>query len=182
MMFTMFKLRSANTFAIASALSALSFLFIATAAPVHAQTKGAAVHYWYDGEIKRPLWIDAGQVADFSSQDRTQSAVVKSMPTTKSMGEKMSPLFRDQADDNARGRALPGGIVVRLRQTLPDEQARSYLNERGLKAVREIGSQTGLWLVESAPGMASLELANRLHEKGEFVSVSPNWWQPRALK
>ena len=149
---------------------------------VQAQTKASAELYWYDGETRRPLWIDSGQIADFSSQDRTKAAVVKAMPATKALNDKMSPLFRDRADENAHGRALPGGVIIRLRQVMPDEQARTYLNDRGLKAVREIGSQTGMWLVESAPGMASLGLANRLHEKGEFVSASPNWWQPRALK
>ena len=160
----------------------LAMLLALSVNPASAQTKGGAEHYWYDGEIKRSLWIDPAQVADFSTQDRSKSAVVKAMPATKALSDKMSPLFRDRADESAHGRALPGGIIVRLRQVMPDEQARSYLNDRGLKAVREIGSQTGMWLVESAPGLASLELANRLHEKGEFISVSPNWWQPRALK
>ncbi len=167
---------------IVAAAACLVFLVAISPDPVQAQVKGVAEHYWYDGETKRSLWIDSGQVADFSTQDRTKAAVMKAMPATKSLNEKMSPLFRDQADENARARALPGGVIVRLKQIMPDEQARSYLNERGLRAVREIGSQTGLWLVESPPGMASLELANRLHEKGEFVSASPNWWQPRALK
>ncbi len=169
----MFKLR---------VLPVVFFAFSLAGGIAQAQVKGTSEHYWYDGETKRPLWIDNAQVADFSGQERTKVAVVKAMPATKAMHEKMSPLFRDQADENARGRALPGGIIVRLRQVLPDDQARTYLNERGLKAVREIGIQTGLWLVESAPGMATLELANRLHEKGDFVSAAPNWWQPRALK
>lgn len=168
-----------------SAVLALASLGIAlSTAPGRAlaQAKGGGEHYWYDGEIKRPLWIDGARVADFSGQERTKSAVVKAMPATKSVNDGTSPLFRDSNDDNARTRALPGGVIVRLHQVLPDEQARSFLQQRGLKAVREIGSQTGLWLVESAPGLASLQLANQLHERGEFVSASPNWWQPRALK
>ena len=163
-------------------IQATLLALVMTTGPSYAQTKGPTEHYWYDGDVKRPLWIDGSRVADFSSQERSHAAVVKAMPATKSMSEGMSPLFRDNADDSARTRALPGGVVVRLRQVLPDDQARAFLQQRGLKAVREGGQQTGVWLVESAPGTATLELANRLHEGREFVSASPNWWQPRTLK
>lgn len=158
-------------------------LLVATLCGISAShAAGPSEHYWYDGQQKRPLWLDAGRVADFSGAERTKAAVVKAMPTTKAAEQGMSPLFRDGADEQARSRALPGGVVVHLRQALPDDQARAWLKQRGLVAVREIGTMSGLWLVESEPGTASLRLANKLHEGGEFVSASPNWWQPRQTK
>jgi|GEM_PF-6216954 len=38
------------------------------------------------------------------------------------------------------------------------------------------------WLVQSEPGMASLDLANALYESGQFQSASPNWFKQRATK
>lgn len=165
-----------------SAWALLSCLSLGMTTPLSAQVKGSGELYWYDGGIKRPVFVDDAHVADFSGGERTKSAVVKSMPGTKTMAAGQSPLLRDGNDPESRARALPGGVIVRLRQVLPEDQARAYLEQRGLKAVREIGTQTGLWLVESEPGLPSLQLANQLHEKGEFASASPNWWQPRALK
>lgn len=157
-------------------------LSLGALAPAAAQTKGTGELYWYDGGVKRPVFVDDSRVADFSGGQRSQAAVVKAMPATKTLAPGQTPLFRDASDPESRTRALPGGVIVKLRQVMPDDQARSYLQQRGLKAVREVGSQTGIWLVESEPGLAALQLANQLHEKGEFASVSPNWWQPRALK
>ncbi len=47
---------------------------------------------------------------------------------------------------------------------------------------REIGGSGRVWLVATPAGLASLDLANRLHESGDFESASPNWWQFRARK
>lgn len=89
----------------------------------------------------------------------------------------VSPLF---IDASGRPRALPGGVIVSLKEVLRDAQAREQLQAAGLTPVRQIGER--MWLVESPAGLASLELANRLHATGRFEFVQPNWWQPRTTK
>ena len=61
-------------------------------------------------------------------------------------------------------------------------KAREFLRQRGLEPLRPIGEHSGMWLVQSEPGVKSLDLANQLHESGEFAGASPNWWQARTLK
>lgn len=150
------------------------------AAPGHAA--GPSELYWYDGQQKRPLWLDGGRVADFNGSERSHAAVVKAMPSTKAVGKGMSPVYRDASSAEARARALPGGVIVQLRRPMPEDQARTWLKDQGLTAVREVGTGSGIWLVDSEPGNASLQLANKLYESGQFVSASPNWWQPRTTK
>jgi len=45
-----------------------------------------------------------------------------------------------------------------------------------------IGDSGRVWLLEGGPGIASIELANAIHESGLVQSASPNWLNPRARK
>jgi hypothetical protein len=83
-------------------------------------------------------------------------------------------------DASGHPRALPGGVIISLREDLPDAQAQAQLQAQGLTPVRRIGAR--MWLVESPVGIASLELANRLQASGRYDFVQPNWWQPRTTK
>ncbi len=74
---------------------------------------------------------------------------------------------------------LPGGIIVK--QKVAGESAEKILRSRGLEVERVIGG-SGAYLVKSPEGISSLELANQLHESGDFESVSPNWWRERRKK
>ncbi len=71
-------------------------------------------------------------------------------------------------------------MIVSLKQAIGPEQAREQLEAAGLTPVRQIGER--MWLLESPVGIASLELANRLADTGQFEFVQPNWWQPRTTK
>ena len=155
---------------------AVAMLLGATAVDGQAQQR-----YWYDGEWRRPLWADETVVADFSAARGEKSKVLRPAAIAKG-GEPTSPVFRDGPGEKSRTRALPGGVIVTLK-TGPGEDRRDALFARhGLQPVREIGSGSGMWLVASPPGVASLDLANRLYESGDFKAAAPNWWQPRALK
>ncbi|RPH67259.1 MAG: hypothetical protein EHM83_01980 [Burkholderiales bacterium] len=142
--------------------------------------------FWYDGGVRRALRVDPAWIADFATAPTAASAKSRS-PLKRSIGGKKaletlpagaSPVFRDTAGSP---RALPGGVIVRLRDA-DRQQARERLAAAGLVPVRAIDPQERSWLVESPPGLPSLELANRLHEGGEFESAEPNWWRPRTLK
>jgi hypothetical protein len=89
----------------------------------------------------------------------------------------VSPIF---VDASGRPRALPGGVIVSLKQALPPAQARDRLQAAGLNPLRQIGER--MWLVDSPVGIASLDLAGRLHADGLFEFVQPNWWHARTTK
>lgn len=163
--------------------------------------RAAPTAWWYDRGVRRPLHVDRELVADFAGQAprsgpgarptepstgagragrqasplRQRDSVEKS---TDTLPAGASPVFRDAG---GAPRALPGGVIVRLRDT-DLQRARERLVAAGLKPVRANDPEGRTWLVESAPGLPALELANRLHETGEFEWVEPNWWRPRVVK
>lgn len=187
-----------STKAIRSACAAiLPVLLLATAAPGPAEaatdkiggieppaTSGAApgpTLYWYDGDARRPLQVDAQLVARLGAaakSARPADVIVPAGLVAKDDASAVSPLLRDAS---GVPRALPGGVIVTLPADPGAEAARARLRALGVEPVRPIGAGTRVWLVASEPGLASLHLANRLHETGS-VSAQPNWWQPRATK
>lgn len=144
-------------------------------------TPAGGERFWYDGEQRRPLRVDPEWVVDFRNAkadfERRDSTHVRSEKADQ-LDAGVSPLLRDP---NGEARALPGGVIVRLRDgDLADP--RKTLADAGLDPVRPIDPQQRTWLVASPAGLESLALANRLHDSGRFEAVTPNWWRPRALK
>lgn len=142
-----------------------------------APAAGVPTHHWHDGERRRPLWIDPGYVADFTESRAGKDRIVESAQVRKDTAG-VSPLFRDAPGGSPR--ALPGGVIVQLRDPVDEAGARRLLESLGLTPLRAIGAHS--WLVASAPGLPALELANALHGVPALAGAQPNWWQPRALK
>jgi hypothetical protein len=133
--------------------------------------------YWYDGDQRRPLVLDSERVVVFAAKSAPQIRL-KSLVSEKTLGETPAPLFSHQGNQ----RSLPGGIIVTLVGNLNENSARALLVSDGLQPVRMLADNPNQWLVASPAGLASLELANRLHESKKYQAVQPNWWQPRVKK
>jgi hypothetical protein len=114
----------------------------------------------------------ASSPADLTGQPDTAAT-----PAAAGGAAPVSPVF---VDASGQPRALPGGVIVSLKQGLREAQARAQLQAANLTPVRQIGER--MWLVQAPVGIASLELANRLQASGQFEFVQPNWWQPRVTK
>jgi len=156
-----------------------------------ADGRGLPTHVVAEGGAERPLWIDSGRVADFGKQGTrgplirpVQAEDAKAAPSGKSDAgtavdgaAQVSPLF---LDDAGQPRALPGGVIVSLKEVLPEPQARAELQAAGLVPLHRIGER--MWLVDSPVGIESLHLADRLQAEGRYEFVQPNWWRPRATK
>jgi hypothetical protein len=157
-----------------------------------ASTVGAADLYFYDAGVKKPLLIDSKQWAAKSDSGAksnvtlrpltaSEKSVVGNMTSqheraqTKTM--KGSPIFKTDAGAIPMG--LPGGVILMPKQS--DTQLENKLSKQGLTIERPVGN-TGALLIKSAEGLSALELANRLHESGEFEHVTPNWWRERTKK
>jgi hypothetical protein len=145
---------------------------------LHAK-RAAPSHAWHDGASRRTLVIESGLQADFSGALTGKSIALRpAAGALKDVSPSLqSPVFRDEG---GRMRALPGGVVVMTRTTLDEPTARALLTAHDARPTRRLGERA--WLVESAAGMASLELANRLAATGAFDAAQPNWWVERALK
>jgi hypothetical protein len=140
--------------------------------------KAVPTHWWHDGTARRALVLDASLEADFTPRAVGQGAsVLQPARGLKSTTPLVSPVLRDES---GRARALPGGVLVVLKSPLDDAGARALIAQAGATPTRRV-SET-VWLLEAPAGLASLELANRLHERGLFASAQPDWWVQRTLK
>ncbi len=145
--------------------------------------------YWYDGSRKRLLTIDPAQVADFGNGALAGAApeitAAGTLATKAKPEQHVSPLLRDASTGKLAG-ALPGGVLVRLNRAVDQQQADALAAAFGAHVDHPVGApESGgylLWLFTAPAGLASLELANRIHESGQVHSAAPNWWKPRALK
>lgn len=74
-------------------------------------------------------------------------------------------------------RALPGNIIVRLDPNWSSAQVDAWLASQGLTKIGQLPMANNLLVLSAPPGLASLELANRLQESGTVISAQPDWWQ-----
>lgn len=141
----------------------------------------AQQRYWYDGQTRRLLWVDAARTADFSGDSGARASVVQPSQVVKSTAP-ASPVFSDSADLGGTPRALPGGVIVELKPGTDDAGRRVLFARHGVEPVRQVDGSGRVWLVATPPGLPSLDAANRLYESGDFAAAAPNWWRPRTRK
>lgn len=133
---------------------------------------------WQDGAVRRPLVADPTLEADFTPRADGSVAVLRPAGSAaRGASALVSPVYRDEA---GQARALPGGVLVVLRDAATEDEGRARIERAGAKPVRRLSAT--LWLVEGPVGAGSLELADRLHGSGAFASAQPNWWVERTLK
>lgn len=154
----------------------------AAIASIAAGAAQAQQRYWYDGEQRRALWAEPALVADFAAVTTRKDSLLVPPALAKGDPRARSPVFRDRPGGEGPPRALPGGVILRLREPMSAAQRDALAARHGLASLRELGEGSGLWFAPSAPGLPALELANRLHESGDFAQAAPNWWVPRTRK
>ena len=76
--------------------------------------------------------------------------------------------------------ALPGGVIVYLDGAMPLEATSTWLRERRLTVVDRLATDARGFIVESEPGLAALELAERLRREPGVRSATPLWWRETA--
>lgn len=158
-----------------------------------AQVKAAPGDYvWYDGGKPRQLQLDSTMVAEFG--DRADSAGDPVMrgngvriwrqqdqaATRAAASGAVSPVFRDS--EGGAMRALPGNVIVRLDPSWSGQQVADWLRENRLSEVRRLPIGGNVLVLASPPGLASLEMANRLQRSGQVISAQPEWWQQRSTR
>jgi hypothetical protein len=162
-----------------------------TQACAQAPTKAPSGDYiWYDGGKPRALHRDDGLVAEFDSKaELVGKPVLRSngvriwhrqedAATRATASGKTSPVFRDS--EGGAMRALPGNVIVRLDPAWNAAQVNDWLAGNGLTGLRRLPIGGNVLVVASPPGLAALELANRLQLSGKVVSAQPDWWEQRS--
>ena len=140
---------------------------------------------WWDGDraIAMRLQTDVvlvdGEVVPLEDvvSDSGQSQYVGGQSEDGAVGSgDVAPVFRS---DEGELMALPGGVVVVLDpgwdQAAVDEFFK--LNSVALSLVTDLDYVTNGFFIETAPGFASLDLANALVGQAGVELSSPNWWK-----
>ncbi|MEW6778145.1 MAG: hypothetical protein AB1405_17745, partial [Bdellovibrionota bacterium] len=96
---------------------------------------------------------------------------------SKLPGGKFSPVFRDHPDGEGSIRALPGGIVVVFDPAWDFQKISEWASSEKIEVLDKLPIGKNAYVVRSEPGLAALELANRLQESGKIQSASPDWWR-----
>ena len=172
--------------AVAAAMLAVLTTQACAQTPVKAPSGG---YVWYDGGKPRQVQLDEALMAEFDGKAEPAATPVlrsdgvqiwrqQDEAATRAVAtSKTSPVFRDS--DGGTLRALPGNIIVRLDPAWSATQVNDWLAGTELTALRRLPIGGNVLVVMSPPGLAALDLANRLQLSGKVVSAQPEWWEQR---
>jgi hypothetical protein len=165
----------------------------------------ATSYTWYDGSGEHTAWLNPALLAEFGAPSQGESAVKRASPAAVAEpgsrgivhiwrfdgdgaeqalrqaravnpAGKYSPVFSDGAEDGGRKRALPGGVIVYFKPDWTESQIGAWTASQGLSIASKLEIGPNIYVLQTAPGFAALETANRIHQSGAVVSAEPNWW------
>lgn len=205
----MSKLRLLALVTFLSMLSSLALATSASRQTTVAPAISDTIYVWYDGDQPRRAWLDPDWLASFDVLEPEAEQAMRSIAppaaapardymgmqlwpvanqsanTIRSLqalepGVRLSPVLRDGPSANAPLRALPGGVILHLDPELSAEQAQQWLQDQELEVVEKLSFGRNVFLIASAAGLETLQLANRLRTRHGVVAASPDWWQELA--
>ena len=83
-------------------------------------------------------------------------------------------VYSDNPNGGGTLRALPGGVIVKLRSGFTQQDAEDWADTNNLTIKRQISRDT--WLIASPPGSACMDLSNNLQDNPDVIEAKPNWW------
>jgi hypothetical protein len=142
-----------------------------------AQANSEGLYYYRNG-VRHDLMLDQLRRVDLASGKGIAPRVVSAAISAKSLGD-TTDLLIDLTTNTEQ--ALPGGVVVTMPPGISEAEALAKLRSQGIVNASAVVSYK-VWMIPSASGLPGLQLANRLHESGQFFAVEPNWWRKRPGK
>ena len=148
--------------------------------------------FYYNGAVRQAITLDSTRSAEFAhsasalaarslaSTSNWQFVTLRPVPAgvTAAAGVgRTSPVFREGDSPAGRLMALPGGVMVEFKPDWTPAQIGDWLSARVLTVDQRLGIAGNWYVIHSAPGWPALDLANAIHESGDVVSASPNWWK-----
>ena len=98
-------------------------------------------------------------------------------------GKRVSPVFHEGPSPKLPMRSLPGGVVVRFPAGWDRARIDAWLAGRSLHVQgAAVVAEANMFLVATPPGVEALHVADALHETGELVDVTPNFWLQNATR
>jgi hypothetical protein len=95
---------------------------------------------------------------------------------------KLSPVLRDAPSPESPVRLLPGNVIVELDSTWSQEKVQDWATRHQVEILAHLPIGGNMVVVKTAPGLAALELANKLYRSGEVRAAFPDWWTEKTLK
>ena len=111
-----------------------------------------------------------------------QSIAIVAKPNVRSATSAPTPLFREGDSPAGRLMGLPGGIIVQFQPSWNATQIAQWLTARGLPVGERLEIQGNWYSIPTPAGTMALETANQLHESGEVLSATPNWWKAMTTR
>ena len=146
------------------------------------------VYTWEDGDRTQRVVLQDGLVlqdnASVSSEDEVVVRGVANSIVQRGTDEVVNsgPVFRSESGGELM--TLPGGVLVALDPEWDEQQVQDFFAQNGISSgnATELGFIENGFLIDTAPGFPSLELANELAGIDGVEISSPNWWREAQAK
>jgi hypothetical protein len=141
------------------------------------------VYTWEDGDRTLRAVLQTDLVVQETTSNTPEDVVVE-MGTSNSIvrlneghGQAHGPVFRSESGGGLM--ALPGGVVLVLDEEWSQSRIEEFFSENNILAHlwSALEFLDNGFLVQTEPGLPSLELANELAAQEGVVISSPNWWR-----
>ena len=147
-----------------------------------------SVYTWQDGEHTRRVRLVPGFVVQRSAMNRADDVVladdgVRSLVQRQDRhGAAAEPVFL--AESGSGLMTLPGGALLALDPAWDEARINRFFSDNNIEWSRVTNQEfaDNAFLVETAPGLPSLQLANALAVQAGVLISSPNWRQGSALR
>lgn len=160
-------------------------------------TAETTTHY-YDGNTQHAIKLQPNLVAEFASNASAQArstenantkrpfvTIRKNVPlASRAAGSatSQSPVFREGDSPAGRLMALPGGVIVNFKPDWTDDQIQLWAKTHSYVIKQKLNILGNWYVIDTPPGLISLQTANDIHETGEVLSASPNWWKQTVTR
>ena len=139
-----------------------------------------AEYTWQDGRHTRRAHVQLDLVAQAEGETRSDDIVVRGggeehiVRRQPRHDETALPVFRSESGEIL---TLPGGVLLALDASWDQARVDQFFLENGITSDRIARQQFAVhaFLVETAPGFPSLELAKTLAAQDGVLLSSPNW-------
>ncbi len=139
------------------------------------------VYTYEDGDrtVRVRLQSDLEVSGDSSVARGSGEHIVTKDSSGRSTGQ---PVFRSESSGTLM--TLPGGVLLVLDAEWSTAETNAFFarNRIKLSRVSDLDVAANSFLVETAPGFASLNLANTLAAQDGVLISSPNWWREHTTK
>ena len=156
----------------------IAVLIITQQMPVLEATE--EIIHWHNGQRPQQVYLLPPPIDLTLHQSAGNQQAIAPLQTSLPAGKTITPLdrdgpwFSDLPGGRGRIRTLPGGLLVKFKKVPTPAELDRWAQEQQVIMVKPLaGQQT--FLVQSPPGLGTLELATRLAAHPLVARVTPNW-------